>query len=430
MDGKSSKIQQRPWLCIEPFTTIDFRVDQDKVKVTCCCNLDLSNINREYDFDFLAGVRQQMRDHIVPKDCHICHLGEAQGQQSERVRYLMSYTEEEIDRFSETFKANDLQIGMKFSNKCNLACRSCNQFDSSFYASKMGHVPIDSLVKDLSDDTIFWQTITNKIREGYNSGKNLIIHPIGGETLLQPGFYKLIDWLIDENLTKNTIIRLTTSLAVNLSNEFVDKLQKFNKITFLLSIDSVGDNYNCVRWPATFDRIERNLDILTDLRQRRTNKIEIAVTPVFSLNNIMYLVDYLDWWQKWATDREQDLWMFGIHLYHPKFLSIESVPAIYRSMIINVIDAARDHKIFKQHAKTAVMKDYLDTLIDTMKNLDTDPDFNSYLRFSGYYDKRTGSDISRLNSRLFDMLNAEHLEIYQKELDSNNIIPILPTGTQ
>lgn len=423
MDAKTLKIKSLPWLCVHPWTTTDFRAHDGRVKVTCCCNLDLNMIRDELDFGFLDSVRESMANHHLPEACHLCKHHEDAGQQSERMRNLMGYQESEIDQLAETLTNSDVQVLVKFSNKCSLACRSCRADDSSLYASKFGGLTSHKITQDLSDDPLYWRIITQQIITSYESGKSLIIQPIGGETLLQSGFHKLLEWLDGQGFIPETTLRLTTSLAVNLSPDLITQLRRFRKVTLMLSIDSVGDNYHCVRWPATFDRVERNLDLVLGMQSQNSSQIEYAITPVFSLNNIFYLPEYLDWWLAWADRSGVDLWMYTIHLYDPSYLMVECLPAPYRQQLVPIIDRACSHNLFSQHAKAYALQNYLIHLRQLLDRPYDSAAFNRYIDYSARYDIKTSSDIALTNSRLFDQLTPEHRYLFEQSKIKHRQIP-------
>ena len=155
---------------------------------------------------------------------------------------------------------------MKFSNRCNLACRSCNSFDSSYWSEKMRVPSEPGLDVDISDNDMYWQQMTAMIVDKHSQTDNFILHPIGGETMLQAGFIKLLDWMIDQGLATTTSIRITTSLVINLE-ELRDKLLQFRNIFFLASIDSINENYHYVRWPAKFSKVQSSLDEFLHVRK-------------------------------------------------------------------------------------------------------------------------------------------------------------------
>lgn len=415
MDRRLIEIKQQPWLCREPFSTVDFRIHDGKVKLTCCCNLDLGETDQEMDFAFLEKVRTEMRAKIVPTACGLCTRDEANDAISERMRYMRHLPDADFQRFADTFETHEVQIGMKFSNKCSLACRSCNPQDSSLWAKTMATPAPEEFTQDLGLDERYWEAITGEITRKYSQNKNIIIHPIGGETLIQPGFHKLITWLVDSRIAPDATLRLTTSLAANLTDEFIAQLKKFRKITFLSSIDSVGENYHYVRWPAKFDKVESSLDRVVEMIRENPRQVEISVTPVFSINNIFYIGDFLDWWQAWAKERDLSLWMDTIHLYNPTFLAVEVLPEPYRAGLAQQLERTISHEIFDHHPLTHVIRDYMVSMLKILREGVANEDkFTTYLKFTADYDRRTSIDSFVLNSRLFDMLTPEHREIYHQ----------------
>ena len=67
----------------------------------------------------------------------------------------------------------------------------------------------------------------------------------------------------------------------------IDYFKKFKFVRFNLSIDSVGTNYHYVRWPARFEKIERNVEHIINTLE--PYKFGCSLDPVFSLNNIFYI---------------------------------------------------------------------------------------------------------------------------------------------
>ena len=130
-------IKNNPSFCTAPHAAYDFRFNNGKFKVTTCCNLDLTKTDKDLDFNFIETVKQDMSQGLVSDACWRCTQDEQNQAQSERVKYMLGHTVTELEQFKENKKTNEFQVGMKFSNLCNLACRSCNENDSSLWAKLM-----------------------------------------------------------------------------------------------------------------------------------------------------------------------------------------------------------------------------------------------------------------------------------------------------
>lgn len=411
-------IKNNPAFCTAPYSTYDFRFHHDKFKVTTCCNLDVSKTNKDLDFNFIENVKHDMSQGLVPDACWRCASEEQNQAQSERVKYMLGHTVTELEQFKENKKTNEFQVGMKFSNLCNLACRSCNETDSSLWAKLMNTPVLPEYEIDTSTDQFLWDQMTNMIRSKHKETDNFIVHPIGGETMIQPGFLKLVDWLIEENLAGTTTLRITTSLVPSISEKFSEKFALFRRIEFLSSIDSVGENYHYVRWPAKFNKVQDNLETFNLLSQQYPGKFSLSVSPVFSLNNIFYATDYLDWWERWADQTQTDLWMSNIHLYNPETLMVESLSLQYYPKLIELLEQCVNHTVFKKYKRTDVLNGYFTSMLSTVINnkRNTEPTFTEYLKFTADYDNRTNTDSYILNSKLFDLLSDSHKNIYNSHL--------------
>ena len=411
-------IKNNPAFCTAPYSAYDFRFQFDKFKVTTCCNLDIVKTDKDLDFSFIENVKQDMSKNIVSEHCWRCTHDEQNQAQSERVKYMLGYSADELEQFKQARKTTEFQVGMKFSNLCNLACRSCNEDDSSLWSKLMGRQAAPEYEIYISTNEIYWNTLVDMIRRKHNEVDNFIVHPIGGETMIQPGFLKLIDWLITENLAGTTTLRITTSLVPSISEKFSEKFVLFKRIEFLSSIDSVGENYHYVRWPARFNKIEDNLETFNQLSRRYPGKFSLSVSPVFSLNNIFYAVDYLDWWERWADQIQTDLWMSNIHLYNPEPLMVESLSSQYYPQLIELLEQCVNHTVFKKYKRTDVLNGYFTSMLSTVMNnkQNTESTFTEYLKFTADYDNRTNTDSYTLNSKLFDLLSDAHKHIYNSHL--------------
>jgi hypothetical protein len=173
-----------------------------------------------------------------------------------------------------------------------------------------------------------------------------------------------------------------------------------------------------VRWPAQFNKVQDNLDTFKSLSEQYPGKFLLSVSPVFSLNNIFYAVDYLDWWEQWADRTQHDLWLSNIHLYKPEPLMVESLAEQYRTQLIELLEKCVDHPVFQKYSRTDVLHEFFVAMLASMRNNKNNTDllFVQYLEFTADYDNRTGTDSFVLNSKLFDLLSDSHKHIYNSHL--------------
>jgi hypothetical protein len=198
----------------------------------------------------------------------------------------------------------------------------------------------------------------------------------------------------------------------------LERFAQFRHIEFLSSIDSVGENYHYVRWPARFNKVQDNLVTLESLCKQYPGKFSLSVSPVFSLNNIFYAADYLDWWEQWADQTQQNLWLSNIHLYEPELLMVESIAEQYRPQLIELLEKCVSHPVFQKYPRTEVLKEFFIAMLASVRNIKTNNEllFAQYLKFTADYDNRTNTDSYVLNSKLFDILSDSHKHIYNSHL--------------
>jgi hypothetical protein len=165
-------IKNNPAFCTAPYSTYDFRFHHDKFKVTTCCNLDVSKTNKDLDFNFIENVKNDMSMDIVSEHCWRCTHDEQNQAQSERVKYMLGYSVDELAQFKQSRKTPEFQVGMKFSNLCNLACRSCNETDSSLWSKLMGRPAEPEYEIDISTNESHWNALVDMIRCKYNETDN------------------------------------------------------------------------------------------------------------------------------------------------------------------------------------------------------------------------------------------------------------------
>ena len=422
-DQKVQWIRERPYLCDRPYNKFDFRIHHNGFNVSCCCNLDIEFSKTNGSTDLVKEVRDAIEQKQTHPACWKCSNEDARGHVSERVFNLMGYTLDQLKEFEKT-KVDDswIEISVKLSNLCNLACRSCDSHESTTY-EKITKLALRDTPKNLDDMPDLWKQILDEIQAQHLTNKNIILHPIGGETFIQSGFYKLLDWAIEQGIAKDFKLRVTTSFATPISDELQEKFLKFKTVELLASIDSVGENYHYVRWPAKFEKVERNLDILNKLYLRAPDKFPVTgIMPIFSLNNIFYLEEILDFWTQWIGVYQAPIHFNTTHLFRPAFLAVDILPEPYRRHLLDALIRCQSHIFFKQRITTSSVGEYLKSTIDILNSHGSADEemFQHYLKFTADYDRRTKLDAFHGNRRLFELLSPEHVEIYKNQYQISN----------
>ena len=209
--------EQNPTLCIYPYVTLDTRYSEfssEPVFKTCCCSLDDRTFVPSSVADPFADIKEQQLNEQWPEACWRCKSEEDHGGASERVNGFLGYIEDRLKSFVEKQTLPEFELRVKFSNFCNLACRSCTETESSTWA-RITNTPVSEQYEiDISTSTEHWELITTTILEKLPKVEHFYVHFIGGESLVQPGMKKLLNWMIAQGIAPRVHLRVTTALSV------------------------------------------------------------------------------------------------------------------------------------------------------------------------------------------------------------------------
>lgn len=422
-ENKLKWAKENPHVCFYPYNTVDIRENSNGLYSTCCCNLDVSKIQSP-DTNF-TELKQTMEAGNVHPACHRCAYEESTGGNSERVRSLISSDWNTLHNFINTKKHQHYELRIMFSSLCSLACRSCASITSSTYdlivkGDKKNTIP----VVDLSTKGSYWEYITSTILSHVDQHPSFSIRLLGGEPLLQPGVIKLLNWLIEHGLEKKVIIELSTSLASNFDKQLLSCLVQFPVINFSLSIDSVGENYTYVRWPAKFEKIERNFNSLLEFAEQSTDtRYTYLISPVFSLNNIFYINNYLDYWYAWFNTHNGLFTIGGSSLTaNMMHIDFQALPIKYRPELLQMLKECLNHQIFVEYQNSTIQM--YNFILVTIRELQEWPDnpvlWNAYLDYTAEFDGRTKTQLSVLNSQLYELLDSADRAAFQQKLEKVN----------
>lgn len=389
--------KHNPALCPAPFVTLAIRDDSwAQLETSCCCNLQTNIISID---QLKSNIQQGQQSEC----CNMCYLNDEQGIVSERVKLLTSMPDQNFEKFVQNFEVSEKEIFVKYSNHCMLSCRSCNESSSSMWGQVTG--TLNGIFEDFSNNPEKWQFVTDQLRDAHKSTTNPILHLIGGEPLIQDGSFKTLEWLIEQNLAKDFTVRLTTSLAINLTDKLLGLLQHFKSVWMVLSIDSVGENYHYVRWPAKFSKVSTNLE----QEIPKLKNTFCVVQPVFSLNNIFYLDQYLTYFEKVLADIPSIVTIQPIHLNDPPYLSLSAIDSRYKPILIKYLESCLTHSIFNNG------NDFLKSFLQgEINGIEPNNQFDTFLKFTANFDQRTSTQFEKHNSRLWEILSEQHQQTYNK----------------
>lgn len=228
---------------------------------------DLDSIQNWFDGEYLTDVRKKMHEGIMLPECGVCYKKEKLHGKSSRTFINEKYFNSNTDRDEYSIKKVDLKIG----NKCNLKCKMCFPYASSELWKEWKDLGWNSKEKDPNKETS-WKYYDGYFKEDYSWPKNKtnmdkikeavskckLLHVTGGEPMLNPEFFDLLNYCIENNTAKDIILDVTTN-ATKIHPRFFGLAKKFKHLLLTISMDGVGKTYEYVRYPANYNAVYKNI---------------------------------------------------------------------------------------------------------------------------------------------------------------------------
>jgi hypothetical protein len=137
----------------------------------------------------------------------------------------------------------------------------------------------------------------------------------GGEPLLEPRFFEIIDFLIDAGRADDIDIEIVTN-GTCIDERIIAKLLKFRSLSLCLSLDGVGEVYDYMRYPARWENVERKVRLLTQLAPSSV----VVVTPVIQIYNILDIANLCRFCSTLGVG------FIGSLIQEPERLKVENLP--------------------------------------------------------------------------------------------------------
>lgn len=258
-----------------------------------------NNIKTVSPLEYFQSGMAELRDNLLQGQslsmCEDCRVMENHGKTSGRQRQLLkvgimeSWFEKSLassplrSAFDYSFNnqgftdrtVSDWQIDL--GNYCNGACVFCHPNNSSTLATEYKKIGIiDQLpARSWCDDP----ALLDKFVDNLSKSSNIqYLHFIGGETLITPGFKKILLALIESNLASQVTIGFTTNLTV-WSDSVIDLLKHFAGVNLGMSIETLTTLNDYVRYPSQLKLTEQLLYKWIDLGRQQNWLMQLRMTP-------------------------------------------------------------------------------------------------------------------------------------------------------
>ena len=291
-------------ICVVPWIHLNFEPDG---QVTPCCltsahhyyagDLNKNSVEEIWNSDNMKKLRKEMINGIEPKICDKCFNNERVTGESSRV-YRNNEFKKVIEIIPEITQPDGTGTTMdfkycdfRFSNLCNFKCRSCGPRYSSAWvpdAKKMGYTDQEKVwnIEAVNESANF-----DFLKEQVHTVER--IYFAGGEPLMMPEHWQIMDMLVENNRFDVRI-----SYNTNLSSFSYSGKHAFNYwrqwnhkcLEIWPSIDEIGERAELIRSGTVWNKVDNNLRELLTLDNAiiRPN----VTVGAWNVNRLPEIIDY------------------------------------------------------------------------------------------------------------------------------------------
>jgi MoaA/NifB/PqqE/SkfB family radical SAM enzyme len=246
--------------CVIPWT--GFELEPNGHVRNCIISKDkIGNIYRNNIKDILQSntkIKEEMLNGKYPSSCDGCFLQEKhRAKDFESISSRLYYAKEIGPSISTTLfdsKNNfDLKhVDLRWSNACNQACVYCHPDYSSKWATELN--------KKIPHDQEQIQQVKEYVFKNVKNLKNVYL--AGGEPMLMKPNQEFLELLYKEN--PNVNLRINTNLSKTNTRIF-EQLCKFENVHWTVSIETIEEEYEYVRYHGDWTAFLENLKVIKKL---------------------------------------------------------------------------------------------------------------------------------------------------------------------
>ena len=343
----SKELMRERVFCLLPWTHLHIRTNG--LSFPCCAwsgpplgNVRSSSIAELWNSPGMKAVRLDMMSGRPVSGCSACYENEESGFLSTRQR---SNIELGCHRGRERLTAADGALSrlpvplldIRFSNVCNLRCRTCEPTQSSAWAADAEALglPVKGgpSHKPFADWDSLWRELQPLLEDGLEE-----IRFVGGEPLLMEEHYRILDFLIAR---KRTDVRLnyTTNFSTlrYQGRDVIDLWARFRNVHVAASLDGSGRRGEYLRKGLRWDTVEANREEML----RRCPDVKFSISVTVSIFNALHLPDFHREWSKKG------------YIEHDEFaLNMLVAPAIYQAQALPPVLKRRVLEAYRRHRES------------------------------------------------------------------------------
>ena len=313
-------------------------------------NLQTSTLAEVWNSNYMKTIRLQMLDNKIPTSCTKCFKEESSGIISKRQWETVVWKERlDLDsivantQLDGTLPVEIPYFDLRLGNLCQLKCIMCSPHDSSSWIkewkiqySKYKTIDLQTDQRWDSDFDYTWYKKGSFLDDMRGQSENIReLYFAGGEPLLIPEHYKILEFMIDTGAATNCVLRYNSN-GLELPEKLFDLWKHFKQVKFNFSVDAYGELNDYIRYPSKWNNVVTNLARMDDTPDNITVNIACAV----QLLNVLYITE-LVYWKESMNFKKINMppygaGLIGTHLvYLPSYLNVRVLPEHLKIKVVN-----------------------------------------------------------------------------------------------
>ena len=287
----------------------------------CCLRKDqTSNFIDIWKNPALESLRTINKSDVWDPGCLDCYKLEKSGHDSMRTGL-----NDGLKIYPRTDLSGPAKIDLVFDTSCNLACRTCGTHSSTYWQKylKQHDQWAGSIASPRSKD----DAIQALSRMDLSNLRMLVF--CGGETMLGQEYWDVAAWLADNvpNAKQQLTLCFQTNGTQTIHPRNFETIEKVFLVKLHISLDGVGERFEYLRWPASWNQVTDNI---LNLKEIVPSNTMFLIEETVSIFNLAYLGELDNWTAKnFATNREGDpvnhtkhlaQGMYGLHNCSQKYV--------------------------------------------------------------------------------------------------------------
>ena len=358
--GDSAKEQMRERVfCLMPWTHLHVRADGVSRPCGAWSGLPLGNARASslaelWNSPGMRSMRSDMMSGRPVKGCWGCYYKEQSGilsmRQINNIAWDRHRGRARLTAPDGTLPQRPVPwLDIRFSNACNLRCRTCDPTQSSAWAADAQALglPVEGgpLQKPCGDGDSLWRQLQPLLEDGVE-----MIHFIGGEPLLMEEHYRMLDFLIARGRT-DVRLRYNTNFSTLRfqGRDVVGQWSRFRDVKVAASLDGSGRRGEYLRKGLSWEAVVANREEML----RRCPEVDFSIFATLSIFNALHLPDFhREWVEKGFVKRDK----FALNILRdPEIYRMQVLPAALKE---RVLEAYRRHQESFLDADGAAARDF------------------------------------------------------------------------